>query len=112
MRSRLYLGERAVSSDGPPLEQNGTIAESLEQSVVVTGGDHDPARAQESPSERGDDVSKLVIERLVHLVEQEDVRPRAFDEREPEARVHSLREASDRALEGLPEAAADLQLIE
>ena len=55
-------------------------------------------------------LAKLLIERLVHLVEQEDLGLRVGDSGETQAGAHALRIGRYRAVEGLCQAALGLQL--
>lgn len=69
----------------PALEPQRPGAESLQHLVVVTGRDHDSSVFENRVRAVGDDLAELVVERLVDLVEQQDVRVRALgdDEAEP-----------------------------
>jgi hypothetical protein len=57
--------------------------------VVATGHDH-AARLDDRACSLLDDVSELVVERLVHLIEQEDLGIGLHGDREPESGAHSL----------------------
>ncbi len=100
------LVEGAVGRDPAVLDQQGPVADLLEQRMVVPGRDDDPAPPEQLQRALLHALAKLVVERLVHLVEEQDVGPRLVDDREAEAREHALRIARDRPVERVVESAS------
>ena len=56
--------------------------------------------------------AELVVERLVHLVEEQHRRPDPLRNRQPDLRAHPLRVRADGSLERVSEAALDLDLVD
>jgi hypothetical protein len=74
--------------------------------VVVAGGDHDAAAGEQGVRGLLQPVAEAVVERLVHLVQQDQVRIELGGGGEPQPGAHPLRVGRSGAVEGLLEPAA------
>ncbi len=80
--------------------------------MIVAGGHDDPSGGDDLLRPGLHDLAVLVVERLVHLVEQQHVRPGKVGRREAESGAHPLGVARDGALERVLEAAAPPDVLQ
>jgi hypothetical protein len=80
--------------------------------MVVPTGDDNAARLDECACSLLDDFSELVVERLVHLIEQQNLRICLLRDGESESRAHALRIGGDRLIEGVTKLATVPDRIE
>ncbi len=78
----------------------------------MAGRDDHPAGGHDLLGAQLDDLAVLVVERLVHLVEEQDRRPGLLGDCEAEPRAHPLRVARDGPLEVVAQAARLLHLLD
>src|SRR5919106_2803968 len=87
---RLHDVERSVRANSAALEPDRAVAEARQHRMVVTRGDDDAAALDERARSLLEVPTELVIERFVHLVQDEDVGIELLGDGESQARAHPL----------------------
>ncbi len=98
------LFEGSIGNGPAVREPQRPAAERGEQRVIVSGRHHDATRVQGPGGVGGHDLAELVVERLVDLVENEDVGLDVVGHAEAKPRLHPLRVAQHRAARKHPRA--------
>ena len=105
------VGKTAVHHEPTVSEKQRSLADPAQQRVVVTGGDDDPASADDVEHALFQQSAELVVERLVHLVEEEKLGVAGIDERQPESPAFPAI-PRDGSFKGLSELAALLDELD
>ena len=85
-----HCGEFALHPNFTSFEPKRALAQSVKHLVVMTGRYDDAASGDDLVRALLDHLAELVVERLVYLIEQQDIWTRLVGNCEAETSAHSL----------------------
>src|SRR5918994_2031957 len=110
--TRLDFLEWAVLSNRSVFKPQRAAAEACEHRVIVPGGDDDASCLEDPMCALLQEVPELVVERLMNLVEDEDVRLALLSDRESEPSLHALGVGQYRTFERFTEGTPGLHVAQ